>query len=145
MQTLRGTGETLWGDPQVRAFVTMLAVVSVLLALWLAARGDYGFFEALTLTAFNVTSIVTTTGFASTDYTLWGPFAVMAFFILTFLGGCTGSTSGGIKMFRLQILALLFKTQVRQTLYPHVAQTMRYADRTVNREIVFSVALFVFV
>lgn len=145
VQTLRGTGETLWGDPQVRAFIATLAFVSIVLALWLAARGDYGFFEALTLTAFNVTSIVTTTGFASTDYTLWGPFAVMAFFILTFLGGCTGSTSGGIKMFRLQILGILFKTQVRQTLYPHVAQTMRYADRTVNREIVFSVALFVFV
>lgn len=145
VQTLRGTGETLWGDPQVRAFITMLAGVSIIMALWLAARGDYGFFEALRLTAFNVTSIVTTTGFASTDYTLWGSFAVMAFFLLTFLGGCTGSTSGGIKMFRLQILAILFRTQVRQTLYPHVAQTMRYADRTVNREIVFSVALFVFV
>lgn len=145
VQTLRGVGETLWDDPQVRAFVAMLAGVSVLMALWLAARGDYGFFEALTLTAFNVTSIVTTTGFASTDYTLWGPFAVMAFFILTFLGGCTGSTSGGMKMFRLQILAVLFRTQVRQTLYPHVAQTIHYGERTVSREIVFSVALFVFV
>ncbi|MDZ4382041.1 MAG: TrkH family potassium uptake protein [Parvibaculum sp.] len=145
VQTMRGAGETLWNDPQVKGFIAMLVGVSVVMALWLAARGDYGFFEALTLTAFNVTSIVTTTGFASTDYTLWGPFAIMAFFILTFLGGCTGSTSGGLKMFRLQILALLFKSQVRQTLYPHVAQTMRYAERTVNREIVFSVALFVFV
>lgn len=145
VQTLRGAGETLWNDQQVKGFIAMLVGVSVVMALWLAARGDYGFFEALTLTAFNVTSVVTTTGFASTDYTLWGPFSVMAFFLLTFLGGCTGSTSGGLKMFRLQILALLFKSQVRQTLYPHVAQTMRYADRTVNREIVFSVALFVFV
>lgn len=145
VQTLRGAGETLWDDPQVRSFVAMLAGVSVVMALWLAARGDYGFFEALTLTAFNVTSIVTTTGFASTDYTLWGPFAIMAFFILMFLGGCTGSTSGGMKMFRLQILGILFKSQIRQTLYPHVAQTLRYGERTVNREIVFSVALFVFV
>ncbi|WP_421860460.1 TrkH family potassium uptake protein [Parvibaculum sp.] len=145
VQTLRGSGETLWTDPQVKSFVTMLAGVSIVMALWLAARGDYGFFEALTLTAFNVTSIVTTAGFASTDYTLWGPFGIMAFFILMFLGGCTGSTSGGMKMFRLQILALLFRTQVRQTLYPHVAQTLRYGERTVSREIVFSVALFVFV
>ncbi|MDP1625745.1 TrkH family potassium uptake protein [Parvibaculum sp.] len=145
VQTLRGTGETLWRDPQVRAFLTLIAAVSVTMSLWLAARGDYGFFEALRLVTFNVASVVTTTGFASTDYTLWGPFSVMAFFILIFLGGCTGSTSGGLKMFRLQILGLLFKSQVRQTLYPHVAQTMRYADRTVSREIVFSVALFVFV
>ncbi len=145
VQTLRGAGDRLWDDPQVRGFVSMLAAVSIVMALWLTARGDYGFFEALTLTAFNVTSIVTTTGFASTDYQLWGPFAIMAFFILMFLGGCTGSTSGGMKMFRLQILGILFRTQVRQTLYPHVAQTLRYGERTVSREIVFSVALFVFV
>jgi trk system potassium uptake protein TrkH len=62
-----------------------------------------------------------------------------------FIGGCTGSTAGGMKIFRLQILAILFRTQVRQTLYPHVAQTLRYGERTVSREIVFSVALFVFV
>lgn len=145
VHTLRGTGETLWRDPQVRAFLTLIAGVSVTMAIWLAARGDYSFFEALRYTTFNVVSVVTTTGFASTDYTTWGPLAVMAFFILTFLGGCTGSTSGGMKMFRLQILAMLFRSQVRQTLYPHVAQTLRYADRTVSREIVFSVALFVFV
>lgn len=145
VHTLRGTGETLWHDPQVRGLVTLIAAVSIVMALWLAARGDYGFFEALRYTAFNVTSIVTTTGFASTDYTLWGPFAIMAFFILMFLGGSTGSTSGGIKMFRLQILAILFRSQIRQTLYPHVAQTLRYNDRTVNRDIVFSVALFVFI
>lgn len=145
VQTLRGAGEMFWNDPQVKSFVTMLAGVSVVMALWLAARGDYGFFEALTLTAFNVTSIVTTAGFASTDYTLWGSFGIMAFFILMFLGGCTGSTSGGMKMFRLQILGTLFRTQLRQTLYPHVAQTLRYGERTVSREIVFSVALFVFV
>lgn len=145
VQTLRGSNEKIWNDPQVRGFISLLAGASVLLALWLAARGDYGFFEALTHTAFNVTSIVTTAGFTSDDYQLWGPFAVMVFFILMFVGGCTGSTAGGMKIFRLQILAILFKTQVRQTLYPHVAQTMRYGERTVSREIVFSVALFVFV
>src|SRR5690606_2185573 len=60
VQTLRGSNEKIWNDPQVRGFISLLAGVSVLLALWLAARGDYGFFEALTHTAFNVTSIVTT-------------------------------------------------------------------------------------
>lgn len=145
VHTARGTGETLWNDPQVRTFLAILAVASILMALWLAARGDYSFFTALRYTAFNVTSIVTTTGFASTDYTAWGPFAVMAFLFLMFIGGCTGSTSGGMKIFRLQVLAMLLRTQIRQTLYPHVAQTLRYGDRTVSRDIVFSVALFVFV
>lgn len=145
VQTLRGTGETLWTDTQVRAVVVFIAAVSIIMALWLAARGDYGFFDALRYASFSVVSIITTTGYASTDYTLWGHFAAMSFFILTFMGGCTGSTSGGIKIFRLQILTILFRSQVRQTLYPHVAQTLRYNDRTVSREIVFSVALFVFI
>lgn len=145
VQTLRGTGETLWSDPQVRGFLTLLGVVSLLMALWLLVKGNHGIFDALTLAAFNVTSIVSTAGFVSSDYTLWGPFSVMAFFILMFIGGCTGSTSGGMKIFRLQILGLLFRGQMRQTLYPHVAQRMRYGERTVSREVIFSVALFVFV
>jgi trk system potassium uptake protein TrkH len=145
VQTLRGTGEALWNDPQVRGFLVLLAGISLIMALWLVARGDYSLFDALTLAAFNVTSVITTAGFVSSDYALWGSFPIMAFFVLMFIGGCTGSTSGGMKIFRLQILALLFKAQVRQTLYPHVAQRMRYGERTVSREVVFSVALFVFV
>lgn len=145
VQTVRGTGERLWNDTQVRAFLGFTAAVSIVMAIWLSARGDYTFVGALRYTFFNVSSIISTTGFANIDYTLWPPFASMAFFILTFLGGCTGSTSGGIKMFRFQILAMLFRSQNRQTLYPHVAQTLRFGDRTVSRDVVTSVTLFVFV
>jgi len=84
----------VWRDEQVRGCVGLLAAFSLLLAIWLSATRDVSFLAALRMAAFNVTSIVTTTGFASTDYTLWGPFAVGKFFVLTFVGGCTGSTAG---------------------------------------------------
>lgn len=145
VSTVRGTGETIWRDTQVRAFLGFTAAVSIVMAIWLSARGDYTFIGALRYTFFSVASVISTTGFANIDYTLWAPFASMAFLILTFLGGCTGSTAGGIKMFRLQILVMLFRSQNRQTLYPHVAQTLRFGDRTVSREVVTSVTLFVFV
>lgn len=145
VQSVRGSGETLWNDTQVRSFITMICAVATVMAIWLSARGDYTFVGALRYTAFSVASVVSTTGFANTDYTIWGPFASMSFLILTFVGGCTGSTAGGIKMFRFQILGMLFRSQNRQTLYPHVAQTLRFGDRTVSRDVVFSVALFVFI
>ncbi|MBI1260563.1 MAG: potassium transporter TrkH [Rhizobiales bacterium] len=145
VQSVRGSGETLWHDTQVRSFVTMTFGVAIVMAIWLSARGDYTFVGALRYTAFSVASVVSTTGFANTDYTIWGPFASMAFLILTFVGGCTGSTAGGIKIFRFQILGMLLRSQNRQTLYPHVAQTLRFGDRTVSRDVVFSVALFVFI
>ena len=62
------------------------------------------FFDALRLGPFNVVSVMTTTGFATTDYNPWGGFATAVIFILTFVGGCAGSTAGGIKVFRLQVM-----------------------------------------
>ena len=62
------------------------------------------FFHALREVAFNVTSILTDCGFASTDYGLWGHFSIGMFIVIAFVGGCTGSTAGAIKIFRWQIL-----------------------------------------
>lgn len=140
---IRGEHDALWKDPQVRGFLAFLAIAVLILggSIWMA--GHYDLLEAFRHSAFNVVSIVTTTGYATTDYSIWSPFSMMFFFILTFVGGCTGSTAGGMKIFRFQILGILFRTQMRQTLYPHVAQTLRYGERTVDREIVFSVGLFI--
>lgn len=78
----------------------------MILAVWLTATRAVSFADALRAAAFNVTSMVTTTGFASADYQLWGPFAV-GVFLLTFVGGCSGSTAGAIKIYRLQVAGIL--------------------------------------
>jgi trk system potassium uptake protein TrkH len=99
-----------WADSQIFWYVAFLTVVSVAMSVWLSWTQDTPWLDAIRLTTFNVVSVVTTTGYASADYTLWGPMAVVAFFLLTFIGGCTGSTAGGLKIFRFEIL---FITRIR--------------------------------
>ena len=101
------------------------------------------FFEAITASAFNVTSIITTTGYASNDYTLWGPFAVGCFFVATFLGGCSGSTCGGIKAYRFLILFELMANGLRRLVYPNTVLTVRYGDRPVDETMQRAVVLFI--
>jgi trk system potassium uptake protein TrkH len=86
---------------------------------------------------------VTTTGFASADYMTWGGFAVFAFFLLTYLGGCTGSTSGGIKMLRLQIVYLFARAQVMRQLSPHRVVPMKFEGRDVGPDVGGSVLAFI--
>ncbi|WP_229806362.1 TrkH family potassium uptake protein [Aidingimonas halophila] len=112
IRTLRGSRSSLWRDQQVQGLLALLAIVILLLTLYRIIQGTPSF-EALTHTTFNVISIVTTTGYASDDYSQWGALAVVAFFYLTFVGGCSGSTSGGMKIFRFQIAALMLWNQLR--------------------------------
>jgi trk system potassium uptake protein TrkH len=131
-------------EPQVFVFLAVVAVAVLTIFLWLAISGRLGVGEALTESAFNVVSVITSTGYASSDFSKWGTFAAMAFFLFMFLGGCTGSTSGGIKILRYQILAATVFQHVRQTIYPHIVQPVRYGGRTVGNDQIVSVGVFVF-
>lgn len=129
-------------EPQIRAFVLILVGSTVALTTLLVARGEFGVFDALTQSAFNVTSIVTTTGFVSSDYIQWGPFATGAFFFLMFVGGCSGSTAGGVKIFRYQMLVGMIGQHVRQAIFPNAIQHIRYGARVVSGEEAASVGSF---
>jgi trk system potassium uptake protein TrkH len=129
-------------NSQVRTFVTFLLVVTVAIATWLAISGRYSFADSLRHAAFHVVSIVTTAGFATTDYTLWGNFAVGVFFGLTFVGGCTGSTSGGMKIFRFEVVLVLLRSQFRHLLYPRGVFPRVYAGRLLTDEVIGSVVVF---
>ncbi|MEO3434777.1 TrkH family potassium uptake protein [Inquilinus sp. CAU 1745] len=142
---LRGNRDALWRDSQVRVFLISLAMVWIVMALWLQRTSDYGFWDALRLVSFNVTSVVTTTGFALTDYSLWGAPAVVAFYLLTFVGGCTGSTAGGIKIFRFEILWITLKNQLVRLYSPHQVLRREYNGKNVRTEVVISVVIFFFV
>ena len=91
VRLLRGEADIL-RDSQVRTLLLLLVTASGILAAWLVSAHAYEAPDAIRHAAFNVVSVVTTTGYASTDYLVWGNFAVGAFFALTFIGGCTGST-----------------------------------------------------
>ena len=131
-------------EPQILVFFAVAAAAVLVIFLWLSISGTYGIGESLTEAAFNAVSIVTTTGYASADYSAWSGFTALAFFLFMFLGGCTGSTTGGIKILRYQILAATLFQHVRQTIYPHIVQPVRYGGRTVGDDQIASVGVFVF-
>lgn len=142
IQALRGRPLVLVNDGQVQALIGLLVMFTVALALWLAARTDLEFLVALRLAAFNVTSVVTTTGYATSDYMVWGTFAIVAFYFLTFVGGCSGSTSGGFKIYRFQVIAQLFALSGRRMLTPHGIFYATYGGKPIDEDVVQSVATF---
>ena len=88
--------------------------------------------------------MVTTTGFASVDYLQWGAFVAVWFFVLTFFGGCAGSTAGGPKVFRYQVMFRVVAQHVRKAIHPHAVVPLRYGTRPLSDEQVWSVGTFVF-
>lgn len=142
VRTLTGQTNALWRDSQVRSLMAFLAAVILPLSLWLTWRSDYEFFDALRLVAFNVVSVVSTTGYALTDYSLWGNLAVGVFFGLTFIGGCTGSTAGGMKIFRFEVMAVLLRTHFLRLLYPRGVFPRQYGNRLLDDDVLGSVIVF---
>ena len=130
-------------DPQIKVFAGYLLAFVLAVTIYRRLTTDETFFDALTHSAFNFTSIITTTGYASDDYALWGPFAVAAAFIATFLGGCSGSTTGAIKAYRFLIVFELLANGLRRLIYPNTVLTVRYGDRVVEDEVQRAVVLFV--
>jgi len=98
--------------------------------------------QALREALFNITSIMTGTGYASVDYMLWGPFLVVLFFFIGLIGGCAGSTACSIKVFRYQLLFASIKVQLRKIRAPHGVFTPRYDGRVVSDDVLSSVISF---
>lgn len=129
-------------DGQVFSMLRAYLLVSAILIIWLVASDHSGFSEATRQAVFNVVSIGTTTGYVSTDYTAWGHFAVTVFFFLTFVGGCSGSTSGGIKIFRFKIAYIMFRETTQRLLHPNAVFSRSMDGRPVNDDTIASVAAF---
>jgi trk system potassium uptake protein TrkH len=144
VSTLRGNYRALIRDQQVRGFLLVLTGVSLLFSLWLWLNSDYALVDALRIATVNVVSIVSTTGYALGDYTQWGGFAVMVFFYLTFIGGCSGSTSGGLKIFRFQVAYSLLKANLQQLVHPRAVIKQQYNGHNLDEEIVRSILTFSF-
>jgi trk system potassium uptake protein TrkH len=138
----RGDWRSLYRDSQVRTFILLLAVEISMMALYLTLTGRMQLGDVLSHAAFNIVSIATTTGFSSADYSTWGAFPVALVFLLTFSGGCTGSTSGAVKIFRLEILHRLINLHLRRLLNPRAVVPIKYAGRLVGEDVLLSVMAF---
>ncbi len=142
VQIVAGSPRPILRDTQVRAFLwTIAALVGVITAYRILVNGDHwehAFREAL----FNVISVITGTGFASVDYQLWGPFPVVLFFFVGLIGGCAGSTTCSVKIFRYQLLIASIRVQIRRIHSPHGQFAPRYEGRVVSDEVMSSVMSF---
>jgi trk/ktr system potassium uptake protein len=145
LQALRGRPETLWKDSQVQVFFGVLIVLVVAMALYDKASAiEGGFVSHLRFAAFNVISVMTGTGYSNHDYSLWGPFAVTLFFFIMFVGGCAGSTSCGIKIFRFRVIYEAAAVQVRRLIHPSGVFVPHYNHKPIADSVTASVMSFMF-
>ncbi len=142
VQMMAGSSRPLFTDSQVRAFLWVLVVTILMITFYRMATHGGALEPAFRKAVFNVTSIVTGTGYASVDYQLWGPFPVVLFFFLGLVGGCAGSTCCSVKIFRYQLLFASIRAQIAKIHSPHGMFTPRYDGRAVSDDVISSVMAF---
>ncbi len=142
VQLLGGNTGSLFRDAQVRGFFWTVGTVYILVWAYQVFGVGVAPETALRETLFNVTSILTGTGYASTDYQLWGTAMVVVFFFLGLIGGCAGSTCCSIKIFRFQLLIASVRAQIGKIHSPSGIFTPRYEGRAVSEDVLSSVMVF---
>ncbi len=137
----RGGWRNLLNDPQVRWFLTLLSAVVIFISFNLM-RQDYSLLDAFRLASFNAVSVLTGTGYGTANFAAWGGSATTILLICMFIGGCAGSTTCGVKIFRLQVLASTIKVQVSRLLRPHGVVLAYYNKRPVADSVMDAVMGF---
>ncbi len=142
IQLVAGTAQPILRDAQVRAYLGVILTVALALSLFQVVYDARGIEESFREAVFNVTSIISGTGYASVDYQAWGSFAMVAFFLVGLIGGCAGSTCCSVKIFRYQILMSAIWSQVRRIHAPHGVFAPRFDDQRVSDDVLSSVMAF---
>jgi len=144
LRALQGDMLAVVNDSQVQWFLIFIAGVIVTTCGWLVLEVGEDPLNALRLATFNIVSIITGTGYATDDYSIWGSFSPVIFFFIMFIGGCSGSTTCGIKVFRFQVLYAAARTQIHHLLQPHGVFIPYFNKRPISEEIIISVLSFFF-
>ena len=142
VQLLNGHAGPFFADTQTRAFLGTIAVLVLVTAIVLTTIFPHHWEQAVREALFNITSIISGTGYASVDYMQWGPFLITMFFFIGLIGGAAGSTACSVKIFRYQILFSSIRTQIRRTTYPHGVFEPRFDGRPVPDDVLNSVMAF---
>ena len=136
---------TIIKDHQIRLFILILIIAISLIYFFAQSYLQGSAFQKLTAVSFNTVSIISGTGFVSENFENWGNYASVLFLILMFIGGCAGSTTGGIKIFRFQILFKYIFLHLKKMLQPHMVLTAKFNGKKVNESTYESVVTFFFV
>ncbi|HMA52144.1 MAG TPA: TrkH family potassium uptake protein [Magnetospirillaceae bacterium] len=144
-QIVRRQWRQVGRNSQLKGYLAAIVLASLAITLWLVIEQNAKPLPALRHSLFAVTSVMTGTGYATLDWSRWTGFPLAMLFLLTFIGGCAGSTAGGIKVFRVQVLFANAKLQFRRMLHPHAVLVPRFEGQTVTEAAAESVLGFLFV
>ena len=141
---LSGDKKIFISDSQIKSFVKIILISILILFFYLVLQNKN--FEEISLRAisFNVVSILTGTGYVTKEFDNWGSFPLIFFLILMFIGGCAGSTTCGIKIFRVQILYLFLINQLKKIIYPRGIFIIKYDNNSVDEKFMASIISFIY-
>jgi len=142
---IKGNKKIFFKDSQIKALIYVLFFSILIIFIYLSfINNGNGFLENLRISTFNIVSILSGTGYVTTDFSLWGKFPLVFFLFLMFIGGCAGSTTCGIKIFRFQILGKFILNQIKKIVYPNGVFSMRYNNEKISNTFMYSIITFIF-
>jgi len=145
LEVWKGKTKKIFNDTQIITFIYLILFSSAIVIFYLWLNNIKDLEESIRLGLFNVISIITGTGYTTDNFNLWGPFPIYLLFFGMFIGGCAGSTTCGIKIFRFQILFETLKNQLQKLLHPHGVFVPHYNHKKIENEVITSVMGFFFV
>ena len=139
---LSGNKKIFLSDIQIKTFIKIIFFSVIVLTIYLSLNNS----NQLNLRSifFNVISILTGTGYVNAQFDNWGGFSLVLFLILMFIGGCAGSTTCGIKIFRIQILYSFISNQLKKIIYPKGVFILKYDQNAVDNKFVASIISFIY-
>ncbi|SEQ29035.1 TrkH family potassium uptake protein [Thalassovita taeanensis] len=142
VQMINGHRTAVWRDKQVHGFLLTIGVLVIVTTIVLTTIFPHHWEQSFREALFNITSIISGTGYASVDYMNWGSLLIAMFFFIGLIGGCAGSTACSVKIFRYQILFASIRAQLKKTQSPHGVFTPRYEGRKIDDDVLNSVMSF---
>jgi len=139
---INGNKRIFTSDIQIRTFIKIILIAIIVLSIYLIFYDGTKF--NLRSIFFNVISILTGTGYVNAEFDGWGSFALVLFLALMFIGGCAGSTTCGIKIFRIQILYLFISNQLKKIIYPKGVFVMKYDKNVIDNKFISSIISFIY-
>ena len=145
LKFVKGNKQIFFKDVQIKGLVILLFFSILVMFLYLLfINYESSLYEKIRISSFNVISILSGTGYVTDDFGLWGKFSLIFFLLLMFIGGCAGSTACGIKIFRLQMLLIFLRNQIKKLMSPNSVIITKYNNQKISDNFINSVIIFIF-
>jgi len=145
LKFVHGNKNIFFQDVQIKGLIKLILISVLIMFLYLWFIGyESNVLDKIRISSFNVISILSGTGYVTDDFGLWGKFSLIFFLFLMFVGGCAGSTACGIKIFRLQMLFIFLKNQIKKLIYPNSIIISKYNNQKISDNFINSVIIFIF-